>query len=136
MKVTFLDLYNEEISDLLALEDQSRFTEDGKCGAVIRGLEEVVVYSPSDIYSLLECGSARRRTADTELNKQSRCLIVLFPLSRTKIVLFDTTHSFCTCSRSHAVFSIYIHVKETTVRNEELMKCGRLNHVDLVDQRI
>lgn len=116
MKVTFLELYNEELTDLLALEDQSRFPEDrlkrpislmedGKGGAVIRGLEEIVVYSPSEIYSLLEHGSARRRTADTALNKQS--------------------------SRSHSVFSIYIHVKETTVGNQELMKCGRLNLVDL-----
>ncbi|KAG2541673.1 hypothetical protein PVAP13_9NG694500 [Panicum virgatum] len=116
MKVTFLELYNEDITDLLALEDQSRFPEDrqkrhitlmedGKGGAVIRGLEEIVVYSPRDIYSLLERGSARRRTADTALNKQS--------------------------SRSHAVFSINIHVKETTVGDEELMKCGRLNLVDL-----
>jgi hypothetical protein len=39
--------------------------------------------------------------------------------------------AFCSCSRSHAVFSINIHVKETTVGNEELMKCGRLNLVDL-----
>uniref|UniRef100_A0A0A9FUF8 GSVIVT01025610001 n=1 Tax=Arundo donax TaxID=35708 RepID=A0A0A9FUF8_ARUDO len=116
MKVTFLELYNEDITDLLALEDQSRFPEDrqkrpitlmedGKGGAVIRGLEEIVVYSPSNIYSLLERGSSRRRTADTALNKQS--------------------------SRSHAVFSINIHVKETTAGNEELMKCGRLNLVDL-----
>lgn len=116
MKVTFLELYNEEITDLLAIEDQSRspedrqkrpisLMEDGKGGAVIRGLEEIVVYSPSEIYSLLEHGSARRRTADTALNKQS--------------------------SRSHSVFSIYIHVKETTVGNQELMKCGRLNLVDL-----
>ncbi|KAL5218644.1 hypothetical protein ABZP36_019328 [Zizania latifolia] len=116
MKVTFLELYNEDLTDLLALEDQSRFPEDrqkraislmedGKGGAVIRGLEEVVVYSPSEIYSLLEHGSARRRTADTALNKQS--------------------------SRSHSVFSIYIHVKGTTIGNQELMKCGRLNLVDL-----
>uniref|UniRef100_J3LMJ5 Kinesin-like protein n=2 Tax=Oryza brachyantha TaxID=4533 RepID=J3LMJ5_ORYBR len=116
MKVTFLELYNEDITDLLALEDQSRFPEDrqkraislmedGKGGAVIRGLEEVIVYSPSEIYNLLEHGSARRRTADTALNKQS--------------------------SRSHSVFSIYIHVKEQTVGNQELMKCGRLNLVDL-----
>ncbi|KAF8683722.1 hypothetical protein HU200_044654 [Digitaria exilis] len=115
MKVTFLELYNEDITDLLASEDRSKFAEDrhkrhitlmedGKGRSVIRGLEEIVVYSPSDIYKLLEHGSARRRTADTTLNKQS--------------------------SRSHAVFSINIHVKET-VGNEELMKFGRLNLVDL-----
>uniref|UniRef100_A0ACD5WX50 Uncharacterized protein n=1 Tax=Avena sativa TaxID=4498 RepID=A0ACD5WX50_AVESA len=117
MKVTFLELYNEELTDLLASEDQSRFPEDrpkrstvslmedGKGGAVIRGLEEIVVYSPGEIYSLLGQGSARRRTADTTLNKQS--------------------------SRSHSVFSIYIHVKVTTIGNQEFMKCGRLNLVDL-----
>ncbi|KAM3314117.1 hypothetical protein ACQJBY_033149 [Aegilops geniculata] len=117
MKVTFLELYNEEITDLLASEDQSRFLEDrhkrptlslmedGKGGSVIRGLEEIVVYSPGEIYSLLQHGSTRRRTADTALNMQS--------------------------SRSHSVFSIYIHVKVTTTGNRELMKCGRLNLVDL-----
>ncbi|KQK22297.1 kinesin-like protein KIN-5B isoform X1 [Brachypodium distachyon] len=117
MKVTFLELYNEELTDLLASEDQSRFPEDrqkrptislmedGKGGAVIRGLEEIVVYSRGEIYSLLEQGSARRRTADTALNKQS--------------------------SRSHSVFSIYINVKVTTTGNQEVMKCGRLNLVDL-----
>ncbi|XP_044375647.1 kinesin-like protein KIN-5B isoform X2 [Triticum aestivum] len=117
MKVTFLELYNEEITDLLASEDQSRFLEDrhkrptlslmedGKGGSVIRGLEEIVVYSPGEIYSLLQHGSTRRRTADTALNMQS--------------------------SRSHSVFSIYIHVKVTTTGNRELIKCGRLNLVDL-----
>ncbi|EHA8586465.1 hypothetical protein COCNU_scaffold000429G000020 [Cocos nucifera] len=116
MKVTFLELYNEEITDLLAPEDHTRFTEDrqrrpislmedGKGGAVIRGLEEVAVYSANEIYKLLEHGSARRRTADTLLNKQS--------------------------SRSHSVFSITIHVKEVARGNEELIKCGRLHLVDL-----
>lgn len=144
MKVTFLELYNEDITDLLSLEDQSRFPEggqkkpitlmeDGKGGAVIRGLEEIVVYSPSDIYSLLEHGSARRRTADTALNKQSRFLIIPFlPYFGRGHCLSGAKHSaFCSCSRSHAVFSINIHVKETTVGNEELMKYGRLNLVDL-----
>ncbi|KAJ0962271.1 hypothetical protein J5N97_030099 [Dioscorea zingiberensis] len=116
MKVTFLELYNEEITDLLVTEEHSRILddkqkrsislmEDGKGGAIIRGLHEEVVYSANDIYNLLERGSAKRRTADTMLNKQS--------------------------SRSHSIFSITIHVKEVTLGNEELIKCGRLNLVDL-----
>ncbi|XP_072958976.1 kinesin-like protein KIN-5B isoform X2 [Typha angustifolia] len=116
IRATFFELYNEEITDLLAIEDHNRFPgerqrrpislmEDGKGGAVLRGLEEVVVYSPTEIYSLLERGSGRRRNADTLLNKQS--------------------------SRSHSVFSITIHLKESTIGNEELVKCGRLNLVDL-----
>ncbi|KAK2976567.1 hypothetical protein RJ640_024188, partial [Escallonia rubra] len=116
MKVTFLELYNEEITDLLAPEDCSRsleerqkkpvsLMEDGKGCVILRGLEEEVVYSANEIYSLLERGASRRRTADTLLNKRS--------------------------SRSHSVFTITIHVKEATVGNEELIKCGKLNLVDL-----
>jgi kinesin family member 11 len=83
MKITFLELYNEEITDLLATEEPSRFyderqrrpiclLEDGRGGEVIRGLEEVVVYSPDEVYSLLERGSSRRRSVETAINKQSR----------------------------------------------------------------
>jgi hypothetical protein len=38
---------------------------------------------------------------------------------------------FLVCSRSHSIFSITIHIKETTPEGEELMKCGKLNLVDL-----
>ncbi|XAR68983.1 Plus-end-directed kinesin ATPase [Bertholletia excelsa] len=116
MKVTFLELYNEEIADLLAPEECSRTTEDkqkkpislmedGKGSVVVRGLEEEAVYSANEIYNLLERGAAKRRTADTLLNKRS--------------------------SRSHAVFTITIYVKEATVGDEDVIKCGKLNLVDL-----
>lgn len=83
MKVTFSELYNEEITDLLAQEDQIRsaedrpkkpisLMEDAKGSVIVRGLEEEMVYSANEIYSLLERGAARRRTADTLLNKRSR----------------------------------------------------------------
>ena len=85
MKVTFLELYNEEITDLLAPEDLMNrsilddkqkkpiaLMEDGKGGVLVRGLEEEIVYSATEIYSLLDRGSAKRRTAETLLNKQSR----------------------------------------------------------------
>lgn len=55
IKVTFLELYNEEITDLLSPEDNSRPTdekqkkpitlmEDGKDNVFVRGLEEESVY--------------------------------------------------------------------------------------------
>ncbi|KAK6942917.1 Diaminopimelate epimerase, DapF [Dillenia turbinata] len=116
MKVTFLELYNEEITDLLAPEDNSRsleekqkkpisLMEDGKGCVVVRGLEEEAVYSANDIYNLLERGAAKRRTADTLLNKRS--------------------------SRSHSVFTITIYAKEATIGDEDVIKCGKLNLVDL-----
>ncbi|KAL2508494.1 P-loop containing nucleoside triphosphate hydrolase superfamily protein [Forsythia ovata] len=116
MKVTFLELYNEEITDLLAPEECSKFIddkskkpialmEDGKGGVFVRGLEEEIVTTANEIYKILEKGSAKRRTAETLLNKQS--------------------------SRSHSIFSITIHIKECTPEGEEMIKCGKLNLVDL-----
>ncbi|XP_073311252.1 kinesin-like protein KIN-5D [Primulina huaijiensis] len=116
MKVTFLELYNEEITDLLAQEECSKFIddkskkpialmEDGKGGVLVRGLEEEIVTTANEIYRILEKGSAKRRTAETLLNKQS--------------------------SRSHSIFSITIHIKECTPEGEEMIKCGKLNLVDL-----
>ncbi|CAO2839605.1 unnamed protein product [Amaranthus hypochondriacus] len=117
MKVSFLELYNEEITDLLTNEDSyTKFfddkqkkcvslMEDGRGCVIIRGLEEEVVYSANDIYNLMERGAAKRRTADTLLNKRS--------------------------SRSHSVFTITVHVKDVTFGDEELIKCGKLNLVDL-----
>ncbi|KAH0851634.1 hypothetical protein HID58_094593 [Brassica napus] len=62
VKVTFLELYNEEITDLLAPEDISRdkqkkplpLMEDGKGGVLVRGLEEEIVTSANEIFTLLE----------------------------------------------------------------------------------
>ncbi|MCL7022646.1 hypothetical protein MKW94_001228, partial [Papaver nudicaule] len=117
VKVTFLELYNEEITDLLTPEELTKVTleekqkkqlalmEDGKGGVLVRGLEEEIVTSANEIFALLERGSAKRRTSETLLNKQS--------------------------SRSHSLFSITIHIKESTPEGEELIKCGKLNLVDL-----
>ncbi|XP_015874209.3 kinesin-like protein KIN-5D [Ziziphus jujuba] len=116
LKVTFLELYNEEITDLLAPEETTKFIddkskkpialmEDGRGGVFVRGLEEEIVCTANEIYKILEKGSAKRRTAETLLNKQS--------------------------SRSHSIFSITIHIKECTPEGEEMIKCGKLNLVDL-----
>lgn len=116
MKVSFLELYNEELTDLLAPEETPKFIEDktkkplalmedGKGGVFVRGLEEEIVCTANEIYKILEKGSAKRRTAETLLNKQS--------------------------SRSHSIFSITIHMKEFTPEGEEMIRCGKLNLVDL-----
>ena len=58
VKVTFLELYNEELTDLLSTFDDGK--EDGKrlrlledrSGVVVQGLEEVVVKSAAEIYQV------------------------------------------------------------------------------------
>ncbi|KAG0496662.1 hypothetical protein HPP92_001353 [Vanilla planifolia] len=115
MKVTFLEIYNEEITDLLAQDELKSsdykskkpiaLMEDGKGGVFVRGLEEEIVRSPAEIYMTLEKCSAKRRSAETLLNKQS--------------------------SRSHSIFSITTHIKEFNSAGEEMIKIGKLNMVDL-----
>lgn len=112
MKVTFLELYNEEITDLLAPDEGKRplvLMEDGKGAVFVRGLEEEVVCSVDEICAILEKGSSRKRTAETLVNKQS--------------------------NRSHSIFTITVQIKEpdtsTTDHGSEMIRCGRLNLVDL-----
>jgi kinesin family protein 11 len=144
VKVTFLELYNEEITDLLAPEEISKATfedkqkktlplmEDGKGGVLVRGLEEEIVTNASEIFSLLERGSAKRRTAETLLNKQSRSISLCLVLNYNATTNFKCSLPLLTFySRSHSLFSITIHIKEATPEGEELIKCGKLNLVDL-----
>ncbi|XP_033328960.2 kinesin-like protein Klp61F [Megalopta genalis] len=110
VRVSFLELYNEEVYDLLSVNDGAakiRIYEDStKKGAVIiNGLEEVTIYNKSDVYKILQKGSEKRQTAATLMNANS--------------------------SRSHTIFSITVHIKENTIDGEELLKTGKLNLVDL-----
>lgn len=107
VKCSFLELYNEEITDLLYLGSEPpkvRLMED-RSGVVVQGLEEPHVKNSSDVFGLLETGNARRRTAETLLNKQS--------------------------SRSHSVFIITVSVREVLAEGEEVIRVGKLYLVDL-----
>lgn len=110
VRVSFLEIYNEELFDLLSLSmdnQKMRLFEDStrKGSVVIQGLEELVVHDKDDVYNILERGRAKRQTAATLMNAHS--------------------------SRSHSVFSVTIHIKENSVSGEELLKIGKLNLVDL-----
>lgn len=110
VRVSFLELYNEDTYDLLSsISDTTKlkiFDDAQKKGSVIvGGLEEIIVQSKIEIYDILKRGSAKRQTAATLLNACS--------------------------SRSHTIFSVTVHIKENTMDGEELLKIGKLNLVDL-----
>ncbi|XP_067646565.1 kinesin-like protein Klp61F [Eurosta solidaginis] len=109
MRISYLELYNEELCDLLSSDDSVKiriFDDSTKKGSVIiQGLEEIPVHSKDDVYKLLEKGKERRKTATTLMNAQS--------------------------SRSHTVFSILVHIRENGIDGEEMLKIGKLNLVDL-----
>ncbi|WVQ95238.1 hypothetical protein IAU59_002333 [Kwoniella sp. CBS 9459] len=124
VKCTYVELYNEELRDLLAADYKGDSTsqqngngkeaigglklfEDGKKGVMIQGLEEVGVRSLKDALNTVDRGVKRRQTAETKMNTES--------------------------SRSHTIFSITVHVKETNVHGgrEDLLRIGKFNLVDL-----
>lgn len=109
MRVSYLELYNEELCDLLASTETNpiRIFDDAtkKGSIIVHGLEEIPVHSTGDVYKLLAKGTERRKTASTLMNAQS--------------------------SRSHTIFSVTVHIRENGLDGEELLKIGKLNLVDL-----
>ncbi len=140
VRVSFLELYNEELFDLLAsesLEGDAKEMKplrifDSDKGITVAPLEEVFVNDAQDIFTVLEKSAHKRRTAETLLNHNSRYASPLspslWPHSYTNWRLFKI-------SRSHCIFSITIHIREVGVGDggaaTELVKVGKLNLVDL-----
>jgi kinesin family protein 11 len=108
VKCSFIELYNEELRDLLALEEDRKvkiFDDNAKKGGVvISGMEEVGVQDAAHGVKILQEGSKRREVAATKCNEAS--------------------------SRSHSVFTITVHIKQTT-DGEDMLRVGKLNLVDL-----
>ena len=54
VRVSYLQIYNEIISDLLKVERTSlQIREDKKKGVFVEGLSEWAVRSPNEVYSLM-----------------------------------------------------------------------------------
>lgn len=109
IKVSFLELYNEEAYDLLSPIDDMRkmkLFEKQKKGTVdVQGLIEVEVETKADIYKILREGSEKRQKAATLINASS--------------------------SRSHTNFSITVKIRDKKVQDGQLWNIGKLNLVDL-----
>ncbi|KAI5927952.1 P-loop containing nucleoside triphosphate hydrolase protein [Camillea tinctor] len=110
VKMSFIELYNEELRDLLSVDDKLNlkiFDGDSKRGAttVVQGMEERHITSAKKGIELLRYGSHKRQVAATKCNDLS--------------------------SRSHTVFTITAYTKRTLASGEELVSSGKLNLVDL-----
>jgi hypothetical protein len=72
VRASYLQIYNEVISDLLKPERSNLLIrEDKKKGVYVEGLSEWVVRSPAEIYGLMERGGAMRATGSTKMNELS-----------------------------------------------------------------
>lgn len=87
IRCSYLELYNEEIRDLLAnpkIEHKCELKEDPAKGVFVKGLTDVVVESPEDLYKMLDKGLSHRTVAATLMNSES--------------------------SRSHSIFTIIVEM--------------------------
>eukprot|EP01028_Stygiella_incarcerata_P011389 TRINITY_DN6437_c1_g1_i1.p1 TRINITY_DN6437_c1_g1~~TRINITY_DN6437_c1_g1_i1.p1 ORF type:complete len:1007 (-),score=355.63 TRINITY_DN6437_c1_g1_i1:282-3302(-) len=83
VRASYLQIYNEVISDLLKPERRNlQIREDKKRGVFVEGLSEWVVRSPQEVYGLMQRGGSVRATGTTRMNELS--------------------------SRSHAIFLIIV----------------------------
>ena len=111
VKCSFIELYNEELRDLLSTDDNVKlkiFEDSGKKSGhatMVQGMEESHIKSASKGIQLLREGSHKRQVAATKCNDLS--------------------------SRSHTVFTITVYMKRTSDTGEELVSAGKLNLVDL-----
>ncbi|XP_068813105.1 chromosome-associated kinesin KIF4A isoform X2 [Struthio camelus] len=107
LKVSYLEIYNEDILDLLCpsreRSSQISIREDPKEGIKIIGLTERSVACAQDTVSCLEQGNNSRTVASTAMNSQS--------------------------SRSHAIFTISVDQKKKNDKNSSFR--SKLHLVDL-----
>ncbi|KAF6764027.1 kinesin [Ephemerocybe angulata] len=74
MKASFIELYNEDLIDLLSLEDATgarrevQIREDKDGHIIWGGLREVNVRNASEVMSLIRKGTSIRRTNETDMN--------------------------------------------------------------------
>jgi len=110
VRVSYLEIYNEEIKDLLTNNPKApvkcEIKEDPGKGVFVKGLNDVVVESEQEMTNALEKGLLYRTTAATNMNEQS--------------------------SRSHSIFSIVVEMStKDKDSGKEMLRAGKLNLVDL-----
>jgi len=120
---SYLELYNEELCDLLDISSNSSSSNQpksksfsgnnaskleiiqGKEGPFCRGLSEVPVYSSSDVLQLMQKAQSNRKVGETKMNKHS--------------------------SRSHCIFTLKVHAKTMLAEGGNIDFTGKLHMVDL-----
>ena len=122
VRVSYLQIYNEQISDLLK-PDRSNLAirEEKKRGLFVEGLSEWVVRTPGEAMSLVNEGAARRATGATRINELS---------SRSHAIFIITTES-CESSQDVRTPSPQSSARKAYASKPKKVQVGKLNLVDL-----
>ena len=105
VRVSYLEIYNEEIRDLLNKKSPKLDLRDKDTGVYVKDLSTFVVKSPQDMLRVFSEGNVNRHVGSTNMNEHS--------------------------SRSHSVFTITVESSEMDDQGESHIKVGKLNIVDL-----
>ncbi|XWS59013.1 hypothetical protein CRYUN_Cryun08bG0084400 [Craigia yunnanensis] len=89
LRMSYMEIYNEEINDLLAPEHRKlQIHESIERGIYVAGLREEIVASPQQVLDLMEFGESHRHIGETNMNLHS--------------------------SRSHTIFRMIIESRDRT----------------------
>ena len=105
IQISYIEIYNEEIRDLLGDREELKLREDPVKGIIILGVKEIMVENVDNFYDLLYKGNQKRTVGKTNANEAS--------------------------SRSHALLKINIENKDKEGPNSSNVICGRFILVDL-----
>ncbi|XP_076927211.1 kinesin-like protein KIN-7N isoform X2 [Bidens hawaiensis] len=112
IRVSYMEIYNEEINDLFAVENQKlQIHESLERGIYVAGLREEIVNSADQVLKLIQMGEANRHFGETNMNVRS--------------------------SRSHTIFRMVIESKgKDSASNDystldDAIRVSVLNLVDL-----
>ncbi|KAL2963334.1 hypothetical protein AAZX31_17G196000 [Glycine max] len=110
LRMSYMEIYNEEINDLLAPEHRKlQIHENLERGIYVAGLREEIVASPEQILDLMEFGESHRHIGETNMNVYS--------------------------SRSHTIFRMIIESRDRSEDGGSGSSCDavRVSVLNLVD---
>jgi kinesin family protein 3/17 len=107
IRVAFLEIYNEEIHDLLSKDRNNKLDlkENPDTGVYVKDLNTFVVKSIEEMQRTMIAGLKNRHTGETNMNRDS--------------------------SRSHSIFIVTVETSETDSAGIAHYRVGKLNLVDL-----
>jgi len=119
VRCSYIEIYNEEIHDLLSKDVKARYElkESPEKGIFIKDLNKVVVKSVAAMEQLMITGNKNRSTGNTINKKRERnediwiIICWFFCLSGETAMNKDS-------SRSHSIFTVYVEISETDANGE------------------